>query len=51
MCLYFSSADQMVIQLTYGEEIWKSMGAELAAWNADHDCEMRVDIPKSPFHS
>jgi hypothetical protein len=35
MCPYSSSTGQMVIQLTYGEQMWKSMGAELAAWNTE----------------
>jgi hypothetical protein len=35
MCLYSSSTGQMVTQVTYGEEMWKSMGAELAAWNTE----------------
>lgn len=25
----------MVIQLTYGDEMWKTMGAELVAWNTE----------------
>lgn len=25
----------MVIQVTYGEEIWKTMGPDLVAWNTE----------------